>query len=166
MDFDGIEVKPSASSNKVRRKRNAAKQFTCKSRFQQAQVSFCRRQKIKINNGFLVQIPLKQWFQVKILAQFQVNNDRTGERHYLGGFNRDVYMDVTDLSVKSVKSLDDSVALIRRKDKKIFVAGVASGETRIVLRSHFAGAAAALHYGSALLSVNSLQFSVKDKSIM
>ncbi|KHN74376.1 Transmembrane protein [Toxocara canis] len=111
------------------RRKKEARQFGCTHKFQQA--------------------------EVRILAAFQVGDERTGERIYLSG-QRDTLFDVTAISADHVHSSNLGVVTIHRHEGRIFLNALRPGSARITVRSHTPN----IDYGSAPVVVTEDMVSV------
>uniref|UniRef100_F1KUX1 Transmembrane protein 132A n=1 Tax=Ascaris suum TaxID=6253 RepID=F1KUX1_ASCSU len=113
------------------RRKKEARQFGCTYKFQQA--------------------------EVRILAAFQVGDERTGERIYLSG-QRDTLFDVTAISADHVHSSDLGVVAIHRHEGRILLNALRPGSARVTVRSHTPN----IDYGSAPVVVTEDPVSVRS----
>ncbi|VDK48554.1 unnamed protein product [Anisakis simplex] len=112
------------------RRKKEARQFGCTNKFQQA--------------------------EVRILAAFQVGDERTGERLYLSG-QRDTLFDVTAISLDNVHSSNLGVVTINRREGRILLNALQPGSARITVRSNTPN----IDYGSAPVVVTEDAVSVR-----
>ncbi|CAJ0942233.1 unnamed protein product, partial [Mesorhabditis belari] len=113
----------------------AARQFGCTERFQHS--------------------------EIKVLASFQVGDERTGERLYLAG-RREMLFDVTTLAASRVHSVERSVAVIKIVDGRLLAYAQDKGTSRIVLKS----SAPQIDYGSSVLTVSPKKVTIVKLSAM
>ncbi|CAJ0578753.1 unnamed protein product, partial [Mesorhabditis spiculigera] len=102
-----------------------------------------------------------QHSEIRILASFQVGDDKTGERHYLAG-GRETLFDVTPIAAARVHSANRSIATIKNADGKLIVYAHEQGTSRIVLKSSIPQ----IDYGSSLLTVTNDAVSLKRISAL
>uniref|UniRef100_A0A915CCX6 Transmembrane protein family 132 middle domain-containing protein n=1 Tax=Parascaris univalens TaxID=6257 RepID=A0A915CCX6_PARUN len=95
--------------------------------------------------------------KVRILAAFQVGDERTGERIYLSG-QRDTLFDVTAISADHVHSSDLGVVAIHRHEGRILLNALRPGSARVMVRSHTPN----IDYGSAPVVVTEDPVSVRS----
>jgi transmembrane protein 132 len=90
-----------------------------------------------------------QQAEVRVLVQFQVVDETTGEQSYLSG-SRDLLFDVTQAVMDRVQSTDTQIIVIRRREGRLIATAKSQGSAKIVVKA----ATSNIDFGGSQISVS------------